>query len=75
MGGVYEVISLYYDKYENIMVDQDGEPVFDIFRMITPSLFYLYKKRQGTYYIKSKDRKDVVYEFVFPLDGDEDEEY
>jgi hypothetical protein len=75
MGDHYEVVSFYYDAYENLMTNDDGEIVFDIFRLIPPRLYNLYKQRPGTYYQKSKTNSEVMYEFVFPLEDEEDDDF
>jgi hypothetical protein len=68
------VVSLYYDSGANIVLDDDDNIVYDLFRIIPPYIFYLYKERRGTYYVESKTDKDVLYEFIFPEDGNYDED-
>lgn len=70
-----EVKSFYYDEEDNIMIDEYGNVFYDIFRLISPSKFFLYKLKRGTYYIPAKGRDDVVYEFVFPLINEEGDDW
>ena len=41
-----DIITLYYDYQNNIMVDEDGFIIHDIFRYITPSELEMFKKDQ-----------------------------
>lgn len=41
-----DIITLYYDYQNNIMVDEGGFIIHDIFRFITPSELSLFKKDQ-----------------------------
>lgn len=66
--GSYHVKSFYYYRDDNILVDDDGNIIYDIFRYITPSEYRLFKERQGTYYVNTDKDKGLVYEFVYPED-------
>jgi hypothetical protein len=48
------------------MIDENGEPFFDIFRIIPPWKYYWFKEVRGTYYHEVKD-ENIMYEFVFEL--------
>lgn len=73
--GVYEIRTLYYYENQNYVVDEDGMIVYDIFRYITPSLYYLFLKKKTTVHIKGIE-PGVVYELVYPEDDEyEEEEY
>ena len=63
--------SIYYCEPNNYFIDDDGNIFFNIFDIITPSMLFLFKKKRGTFYIRSKIFNDVMYEFVFPLEDDE----
>lgn len=65
--------SIYYYEHANIMVDEDGNVVYDIFRIIPPTSFMLFKKKKGVYYVLSKEDEDLVYELIFPFREDERE--
>jgi hypothetical protein len=67
-----EIRSIYHYPVENIMVDEDGRILYDIFRIISPSIFNMYKKQRGTYYIETKD-PNILYRFIFPLEEELDE--
>lgn len=57
-------ISYYYDAEYNVMIDRDGFEVFNIFAVVDPNMFYLFKtKKQGmVVYGKSGERIQLVYE-------------
>ena len=63
------LISLYYDEYENAMYTQEGDPIFDIFRILPPWRFLLLRKQRGTIYVPHPDPR-YMYELVFPLEGE-----
>ena len=66
--------SFYYISYYNFLIDEDGKPFPDIFRIMSPSKFMWCKLHRGTYYFDSEYDTNVRYEVVFPLEG-EDEDY
>lgn len=68
-----DIFSIYYCAYYNQFIDQNGDIVYNIFRLVQQSKIFLFKKLKGTYYVPSKHHKNLVYELVFPLEGDEDE--
>jgi hypothetical protein len=37
---------LFYDIENNIMIDEDGRPVFDIFKFISPGVLFLFKQNK-----------------------------
>jgi len=65
-----EIFSLYYDEEENYMVDQEGEIVYDIFRIISPGRLEYMKQKRGVEYIRGV-KPGVIYELDFPLFDDE----
>jgi hypothetical protein len=65
MKGIVICVPFWYDDVDNVMRDQFGDVVYDIFRFIPPNLYNLYKKQKGTYYIDSRENDDIVYEFKF----------
>lgn len=38
-----DVLVIYYDIENNVMMDDEGYPIFDIFELITPSQLFLFK--------------------------------
>lgn len=69
-----EIVSLYYHPYYNILEDMEGEPFYDIFRIIKPWRYNYLKEVGGTEYVRDA-KTGVMYELVFPWEGeDEDEE-
>jgi hypothetical protein len=71
-----EFITFTYEPWNNRMVDEDGEVVYDIFRYITPAMYNYWKNIRTTGYIQPVDRPGIMYEFIFGLYQDyEDEEY
>jgi hypothetical protein len=75
VADLYGVRTLYYDEYSNRMVDEDGRIIYDVFRIISPSFFYLWKKRKGVYYFRPKKNTYIIYRFIFPFEDDEYDEY
>jgi len=67
--------SWYYDPYDNMLIDQEGRPVIDIFRVMSPSRLLWCKQKRGTFYFKSQTEVDVTYEVVFPREGEEEDGY
>ena len=43
---VEDIMTLYYYYKDNIMVDEDGFIIYDIFRYVTPSELALFKKNE-----------------------------
>ena len=39
-------MTLYYDRESNIMTDEDGNPCFDIFRIISPNSYQLFRSKK-----------------------------
>lgn len=75
MSGGKTVQTLYYNRDINRFIDDDDNIFDDIFRIITPNQFFFIRRLPGTYYFPSKTDTDVLYEFVFPFEEDEDDEY
>lgn len=42
--GSEDHVTLYYDEHNNILIDEDGFIVFDIYEYITPNELALFKK-------------------------------
>jgi hypothetical protein len=66
-------IGMYYDRDNNIFVDEDGFPIYEIFTMITPNDLYLFKKKKCYMIVNHKTLKNVVCELYW-LDDDSDYE-
>lgn len=73
-----EVISFYYRKDENLFENEDGEPTFNIFEYISPTLLGVFKNRSSdgvVWYHYPKAESKVVYEFIFPFEEEEGFDY
>jgi hypothetical protein len=74
-----EVITWYYDSYENYFVDENGEIVYDIFRVISPSRLFYLKSVLGNDYDHTEYIKDikpgVIYELVWLVTEEEGYDY
>jgi hypothetical protein len=54
----------YYFEEENIIIDENGQIVYDIFRYITPSQLYLFKKDYGHSYFNMVGNNSVSIEII-----------
>jgi hypothetical protein len=69
---------LYYDIEHNVMRDECGFPIYDIFSIISPNALYLFKTRKDDMMVRTKTGESVG--LIWPLDKndgvyiDEDEE-
>jgi hypothetical protein len=63
-------VGLFYDKTENIFIDYNGNPVFNIFDFINPNTLLLF--RQNKEYMLVEDKRDLLVELFYP---EEDEYY
>lgn len=75
-GGVYMnedayVMTFYYVKEENILIDEDGYPVLDIYRYIPPKVWHLFLYLKDYYLIEVGPKFFI--ELIWP--DDEEEEY
>ena len=55
---------LYYDKENNIMIDEWGEPVFNIFEIITPNTLHLFKQHKD--YMVARTLSGELVELMYP---------
>lgn len=69
------VKSLYYMEYYNYLIDEEGAPFIDVFRIMSPAKYAWCKSHRGTYYFECKADPGIRYEVVFPLEGEEDDYY
>lgn len=61
-GHIY-MEALYYVEDSNYMIDCDGCPVYDVFRIITPSQLRLFKERKEWMIVRgvSGDPVELIY--------------
>lgn len=74
MGSIKPNIPLYYNKDENLFEDAFGWVVYEILSMISPRellLFKSYKKHMFIYNFQ----QDIMYELIYPGEGETDERY
>lgn len=55
-----------YDREKNVMVDEGGFIIFNIFSIITPNILYLFKKEQQNMVVP--DINGDLVELVYPYD-------
>lgn len=63
-----EVIDLYLDPDHMKMMNSDGYIVFDIFRFIPPSVFYLFLEQKRTMMYESG--RNVIVNLFYPDEDD-----
>jgi len=64
-----EVYTLYYDDNQNIMFDEMGNNVFDIFRYVSPLAYYLFLKNKE--YMCIETSPGCFVELTYPEDCDD----
>ena len=67
-GGI--VVTLYYDTEHNLMMDEDGFLVYNIYDYITPSMLFLFLKKKETMIFEISSRCFV--ELVYPEEDEEE---
>lgn len=72
---VLRLRSLYYYGDINRMTDENGDVFNDIFRIVSPAQYNMYRDTGGTYYHKDPEDRSTVYEMNFPIEDDAWEEY
>jgi hypothetical protein len=65
-----EGYQLYYDEARNIMMDEGGFPVFNIFEHISPAMYYLFRENKEYMIIRSK--LGPLVELIWPEHDDEE---
>ena len=63
--------SLYCYEDENLIRDQEGDIVYDIFRLISPGRLLLLKQKKDIIYIRNL-KPETIYEIVFVEQSDEE---
>jgi hypothetical protein len=61
-----EVYTYYYNEEKNIMIDEDGQEIFNIFSIITPNALYLFKENKEDMFVYGIHGELV--ELVYPYD-------
>lgn len=61
-------VTLYYDKDKNVMMDDAGFVVFDIFHIISPNTLYLFKTKKEDMFVYGTDGQPVVLIYSTPND-------
>ena len=65
---VCDYVSYYYDDERNVMIDEDGTEIFNIFEIISPNMLYLFKTKKQDMFVYGVDGQYV--ELVYPLAED-----
>ena len=56
---------LYYDERDNVMIDEWGQIVFNIFEIITPSILALFKHKKEYMIVYGKKYNHPI-ELIYP---------
>lgn len=48
------VKSYFYSRSSNLVTDEEGFPVFDIYRIVTPSMFFLFTRKKEKVLIENE---------------------
>lgn len=67
-----DAIGLFYDRDNNVFIDEDGYIVWNMYEMITPNDMFLFKKKREYMVVNHKTLPGVVCELYYP---EEDEYY
>jgi hypothetical protein len=70
---VYEDNVLYYDKERNIMIDDGGFEVTNIFSIVAPYLLNLFKMKKES--MCCFGRAGQIVELVYPEESEDDLDY
>jgi len=70
-----ETKSFYYMEYYNYLIDEEGTPFIDVFKIMSPAKYAWCKLHRGTYYFDCHLDKGIQYEVVFPREGEEEDYY
>lgn len=62
---------MYYDDKNNVMIDADGFPIFNIFDYITPNELFMFKRNKETTMVLSTSGEAFI-ELVYPEHEGED---
>jgi len=63
-----EVSTYYYNKEKNIMIDEDGFEIFNIFNIISPNSLFLFKYKKDDMFVFGTSGK--VVELIYPDNDD-----
>lgn len=63
-----DYVSYYYDDERNVMIDEDGTEIFNIFEIIPPNMLYLFKTKKQDMFVYGVDGQYV--ELVYPFAED-----
>lgn len=69
--GSFAIISFYYDIFDNVMLDEDGNIIHDIYRYISPNMLLIFKEKKDNLYLPSGE-EGIIYEFIYPIFDSED---
>lgn len=65
-GKPHESLALYFYKEENMLFDEDGRPVLNLFQLIPPKVWKMFKRRQSYFCYRRKD--GLIVELFYPDD-------
>jgi hypothetical protein len=52
--GWHGVKSYFYSRSSNLVTDEEGFPVFDIYHIVTPSMFFLFTRKKEKVLIENE---------------------
>ena len=62
------MIGLFYDRDENVFIDEDGFIVWSIFEAITPNDLFLFKLNKAYMLVQHRTMTKVLVELYYPDD-------
>jgi len=63
-----DIIGLWYYPEDNLFIDDNGFPVFDIFRMITPNDLFLFRHDKEYTLLSCSTNPKIGVELFYPDD-------
>lgn len=62
-------VYLYYYEDENLIRDEDGNIIYDIYRLVSPQDIYMFKtSKQG--YVVFNTKLNTIFELIYPDNDD-----
>jgi hypothetical protein len=69
-----ESVAIYYNKSTNRFEDDDGYPIFDIYRIISPNDFYMFMHKKEYMITNHQSLSQVFVEMYYPTEGEDNDE-
>jgi hypothetical protein len=65
-----ESVAIYYNKLTRVFEDDDGYPIFDIYKIITPGDMYIFLHKQDYMIANHQSLPRVFVEMYYPIEGE-----